>query len=118
MAGPASVSTLLLRNVPLFSVLPDSQLTLLTGVVARKSFSRGTTIIAVGDTTESLYIVISGRMKVMMSDDEGREVILAVERSDFPVIKAITVYVAAATMLFNLLADLMYQAVDPRVQLK
>lgn len=48
----------------------------------------------------------------------GREVILAVERSDFPVIKAITVYVAAATMLFNLLADLMYQAVDPRVQLK
>ncbi|WP_043479800.1 ABC transporter permease [Janthinobacterium sp. HH01] len=47
----------------------------------------------------------------------GREVILAVERSDFPVIKAITVYVAAATMVFNLLTDLMYQAVDPRVQL-
>ncbi len=48
----------------------------------------------------------------------GREVILAVERSDFPVIKALTVYVAVATMLVNLLADLMYKAVDPRVQLK
>jgi peptide/nickel transport system permease protein len=48
----------------------------------------------------------------------GREVILAVERSDFPVIKAITVYVAFATMVSNLLADLMYKAVDPRVQLK
>ena len=48
----------------------------------------------------------------------GREVILAVERSDFPVIKAITVYVAVATMIFNLLADLMYKAVDPRVQLR
>ena len=48
----------------------------------------------------------------------GREVILAVERSDFPVIKAITVYVAFATMATNLLADLMYKAVDPRVQLK
>jgi peptide/nickel transport system permease protein len=48
----------------------------------------------------------------------GREVINAVGRSDFPVIKAITVYVAVATMVFNLLADLMYQAVDPRVQLK
>jgi peptide/nickel transport system permease protein len=47
----------------------------------------------------------------------GREVILAVERSDFPVIKAITVYVAAATMVFNLLTDLLYKAVDPRVQL-
>jgi peptide/nickel transport system permease protein len=47
----------------------------------------------------------------------GREVILAVERSDFPVIKAITVYVAVATMVFNLLTDLLYQAVDPRVKL-
>jgi peptide/nickel transport system permease protein len=48
----------------------------------------------------------------------GHEVILAVERSDFPVIKAITVYVAVATMIVNLLTDLMYKAVDPRVQLK
>ena len=48
----------------------------------------------------------------------GREVILAVERSDFPVIKAVTVYVALATMLANLAADLMYKAVDPRVELK
>jgi peptide/nickel transport system permease protein len=48
----------------------------------------------------------------------GREVILSVERSDFPVIKAITVYVALATMLANLAADLLYKAVDPRVELK
>lgn len=45
----------------------------------------------------------------------GRELILAVEKSDFPVIKAITVYVAIATMFFNLLTDLLYKAVDPRV---
>jgi peptide/nickel transport system permease protein len=48
----------------------------------------------------------------------GREVILAVERSDFPVIKAVTVYVAIATLVINLAADLLYQALDPRVQLK
>jgi len=48
----------------------------------------------------------------------GREVILAVERSDFPVIKAVTVYVAIATMIINLLADLLYRALDPRVQLR
>jgi peptide/nickel transport system permease protein len=48
----------------------------------------------------------------------GREVLLAVERSDFPVIKAVTVYVALATLFFNLLADVLYKAVDPRVQLK
>ena len=48
----------------------------------------------------------------------GREVILAVERSDFPIIKAVTVYVAVATMVINLLADLLYKAIDPRVVLK
>jgi CRP/FNR family cyclic AMP-dependent transcriptional regulator len=78
MVAQASVSTLLLRNVPLFSVLPESQLGLLTGLVGRKSFPRGTTIISAGDTTDSLYVIISGRLKVMMSDDEGREVILAI----------------------------------------
>ena len=78
MTAPASVSMLLLRNVPLFSTLPEHQLALLTSAVSRKSFPRTTTIIAAGDITESLYVVISGRLKVMMSDDEGREVILAI----------------------------------------
>ena len=78
MTAPASVSMLLLRNVPLFSVLPENQIGLLTSAVSRKSFPRGTTIIAAGDVTESLYVIISGRLKVMISDDEGREVILAI----------------------------------------
>lgn len=78
MVAQASVSTLLLRNVPLFSVLPENQLALLTGLVGRKSFPRGATIISAGEMTDSLYLIISGRLKVMMSDDEGREVILAI----------------------------------------
>src|SRR5258708_27632566 len=78
MAAPAGVSMLLLRNVPLFSALPEQQLVLLTSAVSRRGFPRGTTIIAAGDVTESLYVVVSGRLKVMMSDDEGREVILAI----------------------------------------
>ncbi|MNG36633.1 Dipeptide transport system permease protein DppB [compost metagenome] len=47
----------------------------------------------------------------------GKEVVMAVERSDFPVIKAITIYIALATMLFNLLTDIVYKLIDPRVQL-
>jgi peptide/nickel transport system permease protein len=45
-------------------------------------------------------------------------VISAVDRSDFPVIKAITIYLAMLTMLVNLLVDLLYKWLDPRVQLK
>jgi len=33
---------------------------------------------AAGDPTDSLYIVLSGRLKVMMSDADGKEVILTI----------------------------------------
>ncbi|WP_269533175.1 ABC transporter permease [Chitinimonas sp. BJYL2] len=48
----------------------------------------------------------------------GREIVTAVLRSDFPVIKAITVYLAILTMVVNLLVDLLYKWLDPRVELK
>lgn len=48
----------------------------------------------------------------------GREIYLAVNRSDYPVIQAFTVYLAVLTMLINLTADVLYKFVDPRVQLK
>jgi CRP/FNR family cyclic AMP-dependent transcriptional regulator len=51
---------------------------MLTPVVARRSAPRGTMVMAAGDQTDSLYIVLSGRLKVMMSDAEGKEVILSI----------------------------------------
>ena len=48
----------------------------------------------------------------------GREIILAVNRSDYPVIQALTVYLAMLTMLINLAVDVLYKIVDPRVVLK
>jgi peptide/nickel transport system permease protein len=48
----------------------------------------------------------------------GRELWLAVNRSDYPVIQAFAVYVAAITMVVNLLTDVLYRLVDPRVVLR
>src|SRR5438309_9729988 len=76
MATP--VSTAVLKAVPLFASVPEEQLRMLTVVVTRKSVSRSTTIMAGGDATDSLYIVLSGRLKVMMSDSDGEGVILAI----------------------------------------
>jgi CRP/FNR family cyclic AMP-dependent transcriptional regulator len=76
MAAP--VSTAVLKAVPLFTSFPDEQLRMLATVVSRKSATRATTIMAGGDATDSLYIVLSGRLKVMMSDAEGKEVILSI----------------------------------------
>ena len=48
----------------------------------------------------------------------GREIYIAVNRSDYPVIQAFTVYLAVLTMFINLGADLLYRLVDPRIQLR
>lgn len=48
----------------------------------------------------------------------GREILTAVNRSDYPVIQAATVYLAALTMVINLITDVLYKWVDPRVTLK
>ena len=76
MTMPANISKLLLRKVPLFAMLPEHQLAMLATLMRRKSFARGTTVIAAGDVTDALYIVISGRLKVIIGDDGGHEVIL------------------------------------------
>ncbi len=78
------VSTLLLRNVPMFSLLSGVQLLLLTQVLLRKPYPRNSTVVAAGDPSDALYIVISGRLKVTISDKEGREAILAIlNQGDF-----------------------------------
>ena len=73
----AAVSTAMLRSVPLFASFSEEPLRMLTTVVTRRSVTRSTIIMAAGDPTDSLYIILSGRLKVMMSDADGKEVILS-----------------------------------------
>jgi CRP/FNR family cyclic AMP-dependent transcriptional regulator len=73
-----AVSSAMLRSVPLFASFPEEPLRLLATVVTRRSATRGSIIMAAGDATDSLYIVLSGRLKVMMSDADGKEVILTI----------------------------------------
>ncbi|MBB5205279.1 peptide/nickel transport system permease protein [Inhella inkyongensis] len=48
----------------------------------------------------------------------GREILLAVNRSDYPVIQAFAIYLSVITMVVNLITDVLYKLVDPRVVLK
>ncbi|MEZ5660351.1 MAG: cyclic nucleotide-binding domain-containing protein [Burkholderiaceae bacterium] len=66
-----------LRRVPLFQGLSESQLDLLAGGSVRRNYPKGRTIVAEGEPSTSLYILLSGRAKVQRSDSEGKEVILA-----------------------------------------
>jgi len=66
-----------LRNLPLFSGLEDTELDKLSKVASRKRVERGASVVRAGDVTDSLYILLSGRAKVTNTDEEGREIILA-----------------------------------------
>lgn len=68
----------LLKRVPLFSVLEDYQLEMLSRAVIKKTVARNTTVIVEGDLTQTLYIILSGRCKVQRSDEEGKEVIITI----------------------------------------
>ena len=76
-ASVTTISTTVLKSVPLFASFPDDQLRMLVSVVTRRSAPRGSVIMAAGDPIDSLYIIISGRLKVMMGDANGKEVILS-----------------------------------------
>jgi CRP/FNR family cyclic AMP-dependent transcriptional regulator len=66
-----------LRQVPFFAALPDAQLAQVAAIARSKKFPRGAVILSQGDASDSLYIIASGRIKVGISDGEGREVILS-----------------------------------------
>ena len=44
-----------------------------------RSFPKNAIIVNEGDATDSLYIIVEGRVKAFVSDDEGREVILSTQ---------------------------------------
>ena len=67
----------LLEKVPLFSGLQDEELTAMSRVAVARNFAKHTVILREGDKTDALYIVASGKVKVMLSAGGGKEVILA-----------------------------------------
>jgi CRP/FNR family cyclic AMP-dependent transcriptional regulator len=66
-----------LKNVPLFSSFTDQQLALLLPAVQHRRFPRGSYVIRAGEETDALYIILAGRAKVLIPDDDGNEVILS-----------------------------------------
>ena len=56
--------------------LPPALLEAIAPRGSTRSFPANTILINEGDTTDSLYIVLSGRVKVYASSDDGREVVL------------------------------------------
>ncbi len=67
----------LIRRVPLFAMLTPSQAESLAGAVGKRRFKRGEFIVEQGKKCESLFIILAGRARVVVTDRRDREVILA-----------------------------------------
>lgn len=66
----------MLDNVSLFQGLPKEELHTIELHAVPKSYRKNTVIIEKGDESASLYILVEGKVKVYVSDDQGKEIIL------------------------------------------
>ncbi len=76
MPPPIAPNPQILKNVPLFSSFSDQQIAILASSVQYRSFPRGAAILRAGEETDALFIIMSGRVKVLIPDEQGHEVIL------------------------------------------
>ncbi len=67
----------LFRQVPLFSGLDDADIQSLMTVAVRRKFQKDAVIFFEDDLGDSLFMIISGRVKVTILSDDGREIILS-----------------------------------------
>lgn len=67
----------LLRRVPLFSMLTAVQADAVALAIVKHRFKRGEVIVEQGKKADALFIILTGRARVVTSDSRGREVILA-----------------------------------------
>jgi CRP-like cAMP-binding protein len=67
-----------LKRVPLFSNLTDTQATSLIGSLDKKRYRKSETIVEIGAKNNALFVILSGRAEVVISNQKGKEVMLAV----------------------------------------
>lgn len=73
-----------LRSIPLFSQLRESDLWRLREATVSRSYPKDSIILFEGEQAEALYVVLSGRVKVVYVSEDGREVILGTrDKGDF-----------------------------------
>jgi CRP/FNR family cyclic AMP-dependent transcriptional regulator len=70
-----------LKKIPFLSKLPDEALNALAAKAKSIKFPKQATIITEGDETSSLYIVLSGKVRVFSRDEKSKEVTLLIQES-------------------------------------
>ena len=60
-----------------FQGLKESDLRAISARAVTRSFAKNTVVVTEGDRSDSLYIILSGKVKFYVSDEQGKEIVLS-----------------------------------------
>ncbi|MEW6417450.1 MAG: Crp/Fnr family transcriptional regulator [Nitrospirota bacterium] len=69
------------KKIQLFSSLTDEELRQISDKLAVKRFRKNEIILQVEDTNEYMYMILNGKVKVIQTTEDGKEILLAIHNS-------------------------------------
>jgi len=81
--GPSSGARArgLLKAVPIFADLEPASVAALERLAEARDYSAGSVVVSQDDRGDSLFVVVKGKLKVVLYGDSGREIILSIFKS-------------------------------------
>src|ERR1700687_6278552 len=70
--------TMTLKALPFFTSLTDKELDVVRAAATEKNYPKNAVLLTEGEMGDSLYMIQSGKVKVFIGDEEGREIILKI----------------------------------------
>jgi CRP-like cAMP-binding protein len=67
-----------LENVPIFADLEEPELKKIEKLGLRKKYKKGNIVVLEKETGAALFVIITGKVKIVRTDEDGREVILSI----------------------------------------
>ena len=65
-----------LKQNSLFEGLSQADVEQIAGQIATREFPKGTVVVTQGDETDSLYVIIRGKVDVFLQNEKGKEIII------------------------------------------
>lgn len=66
----------MIENISIFAGLTASDLELIEQRMVKRNYPKNTIILSEGDSSDSLYLILSGKVKVFLNDESGKEAII------------------------------------------
>lgn len=70
----------ILKKVALFSALDEKALEAIAQHAVNRTYPKNSVVINEGDNSDSLYIILSGKVKAYLSDENGKEIIIGIQQ--------------------------------------